>query len=526
MAETFDAMDAYLQDESKLTGWAESISFPESEEELLACLQSCKENGSRLVIQGGLTGLCGGAVPQGGQIVNLSKMNRILGMRFDEETDSYILRVEPGLLLQDLQQALVRKRFDVSGWSDASKRAAEGFRKSGQDWFFPPDPTETLASLGGMAACNASGAASYQYGAMRDHVQGIHLVTGKGILLLHRGEKTQGEFFADWGADFAFDLEKEIKGKNAAGYVLNHKADAIDLFLGSEGTLGLISELDIRLAKKPSNRMGILFFFDKTEQAVGFVRWLRGEERNSHEKSRLSDPVAIEYLNQDSFLLLQAFKKMKPELSRFDSILNESKQGIYVEYHLQSEEQMINQAEHLFKHAAFLGLQAGTEWCAFDDASLEQMKQLRHAVPECVNLQMDQFKREDGRLRKMGTDFAVPDGKLAACMRMYEQDLEKLGIASVVFGHIGDNHIHVNLLPSTWEEHRASQALIEGWAEMVIEWGGTVTAEHGVGRTKQKAFEKMFSPRDRESMKAVKLIFDPQDFFNRGVVFRQAKTPE
>jgi len=526
MAETFDAMDSYLQDESKIKGWAESIFFPESEEELLACMLSCIENGSQIVIQGGLTGLCGGAVPQGGQIVNLSKMNRILGIRFDQETDSYILRVEPGLLLQDLQQALVRKRFDVSGWNEASKRAAEDFRKSGQDWFFPPDPTETLASLGGMAACNASGAASYEYGAMRDHVQGVRLVTGKGSVSLHRGEKTQGEFLADWGAGFIFDLEKEIKGKNAAGYVLNRTADAIDLFLGSEGTLGVISELEIRLSKKPSNRMGILFFFDETEQAVGFVQWLRGEERNVQKKSMLPDPVAIEYLNQESFLLLQEFKKMKPELSRFDAILNESKQGIYVEYHMQSEEQMISQAEYLFEHAAFFGLQAGTEWCAFDDASLEQIKQLRHAVPECVNLQMDQFKREDMRLRKMGTDFAVPDEKLAACMRMYEQDLEKLGIASVMFGHIGDNHIHVNLLPSRWEEQQESQALIEYWAEMVIEWGGTVTAEHGIGRTKQKAFEKMFSAWDRGRMKAVKSIFDPEDIFNRGVVFRHEKTPE
>lgn len=518
-----ESMESYLQDESKMRGWADEISFPESVADIQACLKGCRQQESPVTIQGGLTGLCGGAVPHGGHILNLSKMNRFLGMQVGKDGKEILLTVEAGVLLEELQGALTRKRFDTRGWLEKDREAERRWRKSERAWFFPPDPTETLASLGGMAACNASGACSFRYGAMRAYVQGITVVLETEVVCLKRGEMTQQAFLAKWGMPTGLELERTEKGKNAAGYLLNSQADAVDLFLGSEGTLGVLAALELRILPKPTNRMGILGFFPDTEEALAFVRWLRGQDAESGSELPLHLPAAIEYFNPKAFQVLEGFLELKPELRRFDAAIRHAKTGIYVEYHMESEAQLLMQAEQFLEEAAKRGMEEGSEWCAWDQAGMEQLKQLRHAVPECVNLQMDLYKVKDERLRKLGTDFAVSDEKLLACMQMYEQDLERVGINSVIFGHVGDNHLHVNLLPETWADYEKGLALIEEWASRVIAWGGTITAEHGVGRLKRAAFGAMFHERDRNQMRKAKLVLDPSTRFNPGVIFSENK---
>jgi D-lactate dehydrogenase (cytochrome) len=492
-----DQIQGFLQDESKCQGWAESISFPQSEAEIQAIVTACEENQMPLTIQGNRTGLCGGAVPQGGHILNLTKMNRIIEICSNES----LVRVEPGVLLEDLNKTLRRK------------------------FYFPPDPTETTASLGGMAACNASGAGSYFYGATRDYVNGIRMVTARGVLQLQRGEKTQQALLEYLGEPKgSFSLETGVSGKNAAGYDWDPEGDAVDLLLSSEGTLGVISELELRVIPVPSQKMGIFFFFKENGSAIEFVRWLRGEAVASIKERPVGSPIAIEYMNQPAFRIVEEFREINTELKRFQRIPQELEAGIYVEFHEESEEKIEGEAEQLLRFGETFGISEGLEWCAFDEESLERIKIFRHAVPECVNLRMDERKAKESRLRKLGTDFAVPNEKLKAGMDMYQQGIGELGIDSVIFGHIGDNHLHVNLLPRTWEEYQSGQAVIESWAEQAIAWQGTMTAEHGVGRTKRSAFQRMFSPGDREKMKRIKVCFDPDGIFNRGVIF-DVKTP-
>lgn len=497
-----DQIQSFLVDESKCLGWAESISFPQSEEEIQAIMARCMKQRIPLTIQGSRTGLCGGAVPQGGHVLNLSKMNRILEICAEES----LVRVEPGVLLKELSQVLRQKR-----------RA--------KALFFPPDPTETLASLGGMAACNASGANSFFYGASRKYVNGIRMVTSKGVLHLKRGEKTQHALLADLGGmEGCCTLETVVPGKNAAGYAWDPEGDAVDLLLSSEGTLGVISQLELRLLPVPEHKMGILFFFKENRSAIDFTRWLRGEEVAASEERPVGFPIAVEYMNGSAFQIVADFREIKPELKQFQLIPKEIEAGIYVEFHEETEEQMEREAEQLLRLAEDFQMEAGMEWCAFDEEGLERIKIFRHAVPECVNLRMDERKMGESRLRKLGTDFAVPKEKLKACMVMYQQGVEELGIDSVIFGHIGDNHLHVNLLPSTWKDYQEGQRLIERWAGQVVAWQGTITAEHGVGRSKRTAFERMFSSGDIEMMKAIKVRFDPDGILNPGVIF-EAKTP-
>ena len=117
----------------------------------------------------------------------------------------------------------------------------------------------------------------------------------------------------------------------------------------------------------------------------------------------------------------------------------------------------------------------------------------------------------DKRIKKIGTDMAVSNKYLTEIMKMYESDLDNSGLESVMFGHVGDNHIHVNIIPNNLEEYNIGLGLVNKWAEKVIAYGGTITAEHGVGRLKKELFKKMFSEEDMMNMKKIKQIFDSEN---------------
>ena len=175
----------YLFDESRTMGSADFIAFPANEAELAEVIRRCAEDGIPLTAQGALTGLTGGASPERGLILNLQRMNRILGMRKDADGTVYV-RVQPGLRLAQLRRALAVKDFDVRGWDGQSVEVLKEI-KPGQ-LFFPPDPTEPTASLGGMASCNACGARSVQYGCTRAHIHALRVVLADGrIASLERG---------------------------------------------------------------------------------------------------------------------------------------------------------------------------------------------------------------------------------------------------------------------------------------------------------------------------------------------------
>ena len=180
----------YLRDESRSTGTAQFAVFAKSCEDVRTALQFAKENNLPVTIQGGRTGLAGAAVPDGGLILNLSGMDRLTGMAY--ENGKYILFAEPGVVLLELRKQLATRKIDTSGWDEES---LEVFRRFFEDreQFFPTDPTETSATLGGMTACNASGARSFRYGAMRGHVGGLTMILADGRTVKIR----RGEHFAE-----------------------------------------------------------------------------------------------------------------------------------------------------------------------------------------------------------------------------------------------------------------------------------------------------------------------------------------
>ena len=188
-------------------------------------------------------------------------MNRYLGIRRDGQ-GRFLLRVAPGVVLSELRKQLGKKVLPTAGWDQASLEAYEEFQTAPEQ-FFPTDPTEASACLGGMAACNASGARSYAYGPMRPHVTGLHVALTDGDLLeLHRGEVfARGRCLSlvtVQGRTLELDLPDYTmpKTKNASGYFVADDMDAIDLFIGACGTLGVITELEIALQSAPAVVLG------------------------------------------------------------------------------------------------------------------------------------------------------------------------------------------------------------------------------------------------------------------------------
>ena len=497
--QTFDERHSdYLHDESRLGGMAEAIAFPANEDEVRSVVAAVHAEGGTITVQGARTGISGGAVPKGGCIVNLARLNKIGPYSPDMGT----LLVQPGALLTEVRDVAEEHNL-----------------------LFPPDPTETSASIGGMISTNASGAMSFYYGATRKWVEALRVVLADGsVLALRRGGRQAN------GRKFVISTEdgREIAGmlpgytmppvKSAAGYFAADDMDLIDLFVGMEGTLGIITEAQLRLIPRQACVCGLTVFLPTSESALSFVRLARGEKVGVHE-GLPTRPVAIEYFNHDT---LNRLRRMKAEGKGADAIPALDPHyhtAIYLEYHGQDEAMVEGAALAAIEAATALGGSDEDTWYAATPRNLAPQKAFRHAVPEAVNLLIGERQKTDPAITKLGTDMSVPDAALELVMAMYQEDLQSAGLDSVIFGHIGNNHVHVNILPRSMAEYDRGKALYQSWARRIVEMGGSVSAEHGIGRLKTPLLALMFGIAGVEQMRALKLLFDPGMMLNPGVLF-------
>ena len=150
---------------------------------------------------------------------------------------------------------------------------------------------------------------------------------------------------------------------------------------------------------------------------------------------------------------------------------------------------------------------------------MEPIKAFRHATPEAVNLLIGERKRECPDLTKLGTDMSVPDDELGASIAMYDAGLAANGLESVIFGHIGDNHVHVNILPHDMDDYAKGKGLYLSWAREIVKMGGSVSAEHGIGKLKVPFLQMMYGEKAIDEMRATKRLFDPEAVLDPGVMF-------
>ncbi len=506
----------YLFDESRRIGCADSISFPGSENDIIEQLAWAREDGIPVTVQCGLTGIAGGATPNGGHILNLSRMDRVLGMRRDND-GAFFVTVEPGHKLSVLRAKLANKEFDSDGWSLDSKNALAAFCEDARVWVFPPDLTEASACIGGVVANNGSGARSFKYGPARPHVSALRIILIDGdFITIKRGDHfATGRSFAlttDGGNTLRGELPTYAMPdvKNAAGFYAKDDMDLIDMFVGSEGVLGIFSEIELRLSPAPLTAWGITSFFPGEKQALDYVVKVR---------DNISESAAIEFFSSEALLLLRRMRAENAAFEELPDLHDEWHTAVYVELHGDDAVGLEAALESLSGHIEACGGDPDATWFAESAHDIERFKGVRHAVPEAVNLLIGERKKELPELTKLGTDLSVPDDQLHAVMGMYHDDLNKAGLEYVIFGHVGNNHLHVNILPGTIDQYKQGKLLYLEWARRVVEMGGSVSAEHGIGKLKTEMLKTMYGDNGIEEMRTVKRIFDPDGRLNRDTLF-------
>ena len=509
----------YLSDESRMNGRAVSLSFPKDEEEVAEILKTMHSQGIPVTIQGARTGLSGGAVPNGGHILNLSHMNRMKSLRYSKEEDAFIICVQPGVVLADLKQALREKNIVIPNSSKSTKKALALLKKT-RNYFLPPDPTETLASIGGLVSCNASGACSFAYGSIRPYIAGLCVVLADGgIHHFLRGEHTCKEYRCECLLNeerLSFDLPNQRVPdiKNSAGYYAERDMDLVDLFIGSEGTLGVICEIELKLVVEPSQIWACSGFFQKREDALNFAKLLK-DTRSTYKNSKLA---ALEYIDTSALQLLQ---ELRMELSDHERIpdIDPAATCVYFEFHGDDQSELRANMFHALGLLESCCGDAGKTLAATDARELKILKALRHAVPESANRWIQKKIQIYPDITTICIDMAVQDGQLHELILMYQGDLEKAGIRYAIYGHMGDNHIHCNILPGNPDEFEVGFKLYQKWAKVVALWGGTLSAEHGIGKQKSRMFRDFISMTDYQKMQRIKLLFDPDNMLNRDDIF-------
>ena len=487
----------YLRDESRSVGKADFIAFPVCDEDVREALAFARERGLSVTTQGGRTGLAAGAVPNGGLILNLSRMDRI-GTPMQED-GAVLLWVQPGVLLTNLRKYI------------------EGLRGEFGPLFFPPDPTETTASIGGMTACNASGARTYAYGSMRRWVEGVRIVLADGrSLTLRRGEQRAKARHLVLRCEDGSKIEAVLPSlqmpsvKNASGYYVEDDMDAVDLFAGSDGTLGIATQVLLRLAPLPPQIWECGFMLKTEEQAPALTDALR--ENCGHLAS-------LEFFDEGALRVLRDRKAKDAALQGMPVPPQEVRAVLFAEIHAQSREEAfaaLTQAEACLKDC---GGDAARTWFGWNAADIRRFKAFRHAVPESVNMLIDELRRTEPGITKLGTDMSVEDKDLHRVFAMYREGLAQLGLQSAVWGHIGNNHVHVNILPRTMEEYARAKELYGVWAKQVSQMGGAVSAEHGVGKLKAPFLETMYGSSAIGEMRELKKAIDPACMLNPGNLF-------
>jgi len=479
----------YLHDESRRIGRADQIAFPETETDVRQILQEAQALSLPVTTQGARTGISAGAVPEGGLILNLSHLNHLT------PPDGLMMRVQPGVTLAAIREAVPATHF------------------------FAPDPTEPTASIGGMISCNSSGALSFLHGPTRNHILGLRVATLSGEMLdLQRGhDRADGLDFTLGAASGTLPPLPQPAVKNAAGYYVKPDMDLLDLFIGAEGTLGVVTEATLQLLPMPGAVWGLMAFLPSTDAAVQFVDTLRQTPLTGG-----TQLAALEYFNARAldFLRSKADTLAGQDISVPD--LPEGTSCVYAEWHAPDE----TAAEAAMMVAADLLSELGgdpdTAILADTHADIEKLKHFRHALPELVNAAIGERHKTYPGLTKLGTDMSVPDAHLSDVLSLYERDLAATDLEHLIFGHIGANHLHVNILPRTPADYDAGKALYLRWAESIIAWGGSISAEHGIGKLKRELFRQMVGDEALVQMHALKKIFDPRDLLSPGNLWERS----
>src|SRR5215212_446414 len=466
-----DEIQSFLSDASFMRdGHADRVVLPESIEEVSEILTSANRDRVAVTVSGAGTGTVGGRVAFGGIVLATDKLNRIKCITHEHAV------VEAGVILSDLQRAADQ----------------EGL-------LYPPDPTERGCFIGGTVATNASGARTFKYGPTRSYINRLKVVLASGEVL----DLRRGAVRADANGTIRVgtievrlpQYRRPATRKNATGYFVAPSMDAVDLFIGSEGTLGVICEIETRLLPKPEGLLsGVVFFADEAD-----VLALVAEARAR------ADARALEFFDQESLNFLR---------EKYPAIPANAVGAIFFEQETNSanEELVLNDwMTMLDQHHAF-----PDSWFATSEQDQARLREFRHQLPVLMNEWFARYNQ-----RKVSTDMAVPDEAFPGLFDLYHETLRASGLRYTIFGHIGDNHVHVNILPRDDTEGARARDIYVEFLKYAASVGGTLSAEHGVGKLKRDYLHLFYTGEELGAMAALKKAFDPTGILGRGNIFSE-----
>ena len=431
----------YLSDQlGRKQGHADALVFVETAEEVSAVMRYAWERGIAVTPRGAGTNLVGSTVPQkGGIILDLSRMNRILEL----DEDTFTITVEPGILLKDLQAYVESKGL-----------------------FYPPDPGEKEASIGGNISTNAGGMRAVKYGVTRDYVRGLEVVTAEGNIM------TAGS--------------KNVK--DTTGLSLK------SLLIGSEGTLAVITKCILRLIPKPETTVSVLIpFADLKSGSSSVLKILRAD----------ADPVAVEFMERNVVALGESYAGT---LYPIPAGYTAKEVGSYILVSFDGRRQDVEQKVERVRQ---LALANG----ALDYLPLWDPQQSADiwAVRGCLVKAVEAVSEQEP------IDLVVPIDRTETFVRFVNEFSARTGMQMISFGHAGDGNVHLCIVRGDRDDETWERELDENLRELydrTYELGGLISGEHGLGVSKRSYFFDKTDPVNVDWMNRIKDALDPKHILN------------
>ncbi len=511
-----DRLRLVAEDAAHVSGHAAALVLPATEGEVAAVLRRA----AAVLPIGAQSSLTGGATPRGDVVLGTSRFRGVA------RVSDHFVRVGAGVSIEELDTAL-----------------------RGVNAYYPPAPTYSGAFVGGTVATNAAGAATFKYGTTRDWVHAITVVLPTGDVIDVEREATR----ADANGDFRFVLSGGVVDvrvpryrmpgvpKVSAGYFAAPGMDLVDLFVGAEGTLGVITEVTLRISS-PRPAWCLAFVPCRTRaEGMALVRALRAAARAAWSMCdrRGVDVSAIEHFDARCLALAREDGLDRraglrwPDSTEMALLVALEMDGRSTPDEAFAEIAAAYDEDHDGRLARFCRLLASAD--GVDDVQLAvpgdaaraaQLIAFREEVPGAVNRRVGLAKqRIDARIEKTAADMIVPFERIEEFLRRSERELHARNLDAAVWGHISDGNLHVNVLPGSFADvERGREAIVE-MGRVAVEMGGSPLAEHGVGRSpiKQQLVELLYGRDGVEEMRAVKRALDPECKLAPGVLIPAAR---
>ena len=480
-----EIISSYSRDYSNIDGYADFLVRPCTSRECAIILRLCTKYNFNLTISAGKTNLTGSATPNGGVLLSIERLNEY---KIKIYRNKMTVSCSPNEYLESLREYILDK--------------------SNGQLYYPVDPTSRVdAMVSGTISCNASGFVPGKKGATRYWVNSIDVILTSGYCIrIDRGQyiSKNGKFIISQG-------EKEIeikipsynrpKIKNASGpFTCSYgEIDFIDLIIGSEGIFGLISRCELKLAKVPSSYIDLFVSLEKEQDALSFHASIGKILNNDYGKIS-----ALEYFGYNC----SPFMKNRDYLFKSDDSVGVYLQiplyGITYDEGLEEWYQKLDDFDINIDFDRVLVLKEPKHWKLFFEA--------RHSLPE------NALKRaKELNTISIITDTIVPPQYFSRYLLFVHNLLQTNKIEYLLFGHLGDCHLHFHLLPSKDKESLA----IELYNLIVKEsskLGGVYSAEHGTGKRKRSDFLECYGPKAASELLSTKKVFDPSLILNIGNV--------